>query len=90
MNSLFRLAIKTDLKTGEQRVIDFTDYTKPAFEPPDSNYREGVVFRNWSLLGDINQKGLREQDKPIPLEELNAHQKELINLAEKKFNLKIL
>ncbi|MBQ8716641.1 MAG: DUF3863 domain-containing protein [Clostridia bacterium] len=90
MNSLFRLAIKTDLKTGEQRVIDFTDYTKPAFEPPDSNYREGVVFRNWSLLGDINQKGLREQDKPIPLEELNAHQKELIYLAEKKFNLKIL
>lgn len=90
MNSLFRLAIKTDLKTGERRVIDFTDYTKPACEPPDSNYCEGIVHRNWSLLGDINQKGLREQDTPIPLDALTEKQQELIRSAEKRFDLHIL
>ena len=83
MNSLFRLAIKTDLKTGARRVIDFTDYTKPACEPPDSNYQEGIIYRNWSLLGDINQKGLREQDAPIPLESLTENQQALIRTAEK-------
>ena len=90
MNSLFRLAIKTDLKTGARRVIDFTDYTKPACEPPDSNYQEGIIYRNWSLLGDINQKGLREQDAPIPLESLTENQQALIRAAEKKFGIHIL
>lgn len=90
MNANFRLAIKTDLKTGERQVIDFTDYAKIASEPADSNYREGIVHRNWSLLGDINQKGLREQDAPIPLEELSEHQKNIIRNVEKKFAIKIL
>lgn len=90
MNSMFRLAIKTDLTTGESKVIDFTDYTKPACEPADSDHREGRICRFWSLLGDINQKGLREQDTPVPLEQLSEAQKELIRAAEKKFGLKIL
>lgn len=90
MNALFRLALRTDLRTGERRVIDFTDYTKPACEPPDSDYRAGIVNRNWSLLGDLNQKGTRPQDAPILPEDLNQRQKELIAAVEKKFNVKIL
>jgi hypothetical protein len=90
MNAMFRLAFRTDLLTGERKVIDFTDYTKPACEPPDSNYQEGIVNRNWSLLGDLNQKGIRPQDMPIFPEDLNAHQKELIDAIEKKFAIKIL
>ena len=90
MNARFRLAFRTDLTTGERRVIDFTDYTKPACEPPDSNYREGLIQRNWSLLGDINQKGIREQDRPILPAELTEAQKDAIRFIEKKFNLNIL
>ncbi len=90
MNAMFRLAFRTDLLTGERKVIDFTDYTRPACEPPDSNYQEGIVNRNWSLLGDLNQKGIRPQDMPIFPEDLNAHQKELIHAIEKKFAIKIL
>jgi hypothetical protein len=90
MNAMFRLAFRTDLLTGERKVIDFTDYTRPACEPPDSNYQEGIVNRNWSLLGDLNQKGIRPQDMPIFPEDLNAHQKELIDAIEKKFAIKIL
>ena len=90
MNSLFRLAVRTDLTTNERRVIDFTDYTKSACEPPDSNYHEGIIHRNWSLLGDINQKGLRNQDTPVPVEELSEEQKKLVLRAENKFGIKIL
>ena len=90
MNARFRMALRTDLSTGERRVIDFTDYTKPASEPPDSNYREGIVNRNWSLLGDLNQKGLRPQDTPVSPEELTARQKDLISAAEKQFGIRIL
>ena len=90
MNAMFRLAFRTDLLTGERKVIDFTDYTKPACEPPDSNYQEGIVYRNWSLLGDLNQKGIRPQDTPVFPEDLNVHQKELIAAIEKKFAIKIL
>lgn len=90
MNKMFRLAFRTDLTTGERRVIDFTDYTKPACEPPDANYHEGRIFRNWSLLGDINQKGLREQDTPILPNALQESQIYLIKTAEQKFGQKIL
>lgn len=90
MNKLFRLAIRTDLSTGESRVIDFTDYTKPAREPMDSDYSKGVSNRNWSLLGDINQKGLRSQDTPVFLNELSEEQKALIKKAEEKYNIKLL
>jgi hypothetical protein len=39
----------------------FTDYTRDYAEP------QGEGQRNWSILGEINQKGTRPQDKPIPL-----------------------
>lgn len=90
MNKLFRLAIRTDLSTGAKKVIDFTDYTKTAHEPPDSDYAKGIGYRNWSLLGDINQKGVREQDKPISIEELTESQKKLIEKGEYRYGFKIL
>ena len=90
MNKLCRLAIRTDLRTGEKKIIDFTDYTKTAQEPPDSHYAKGIVYRNWSLLGDINQKGLRAQDKPIAIESLSETQKKLIKKAEYKYGFTIL
>ncbi len=90
MNKMFRMAFRTDLRTGERRVIDFTDYTRPACEPPDADYRAGRILRNWSLLGDINQKGLRKQDAPILPEELRDDQKHLIHEAEQKYGQKIL
>ena len=84
------MAIRTDIAIGERKIIDFTDYTKKAEEPEDSDYSAGIVRRNWSLLGDINQKGLRLQDKPIFAEELSEQQSELIKKAEAEFGKKIL
>lgn len=90
MNKLFRLAVRTDLSTGEKKIIDFTNYTKTAHEPPDSDYGKGLVYRNWSLLGDINQKGIREQDKPISMRDLTEEQRKLIEKGEYKYGFKIL
>ena len=50
MNKEFRLALLKDIKTGEERVIDFTRYDKSYKEP------ESGSTRNWSLMGEINQK----------------------------------
>jgi hypothetical protein len=65
MNKSFRLALLTDPKkyTGEM-VIDFTRYDLPAVEPVSAS------TRNWSLMGVINQKQTRPQDKPIPINNL--------------------
>jgi len=64
MNQHFRLALLRDWQAREPwRVIDLTRYTLPASEP------EGMG-RNWSLLGDINQKGTRPQDRPRRLDQL--------------------
>ena len=89
MNKYFRLCIREDIQRGTKKVIDFTDYTKQAAEPEDSDYRIGKIQRNWSLLGDINQKGLREQDKPIDFVRLSEAQKELIGRAEKEFGFTV-
>ncbi len=35
-------------------------------------------MRNWSLMNRINQKGVRPQNKPIPIEQLNAEEKAII------------
>ncbi|MBE5739389.1 MAG: DUF3863 domain-containing protein [Clostridiales bacterium] len=78
MNDTFRMAIKKDLLTSQERIIDFTNYTKNYCEPKDSDYAKGESNRSWSLLGDINQKGLREQDKPIALDALTEEQKRLL------------
>jgi hypothetical protein len=64
MNRDFRLALLRDWKAGTpELVIDFTRYDLSAMEP------EGPT-RSWSLLGKINQKQTRPQDKPVPLSAL--------------------
>jgi len=66
MNQQFRLALLRDWQADELwQVLDLTRYTLPASEP------EGMA-RNWSLLGDINQKGTRPQDRPRRPGELAA------------------
>ena len=43
-------------------LFDLTDYTRNFSEPSE------VGIRNWSILGDINQKQNREQDNPVLIE----------------------
>jgi hypothetical protein len=72
MNRDFRLALLRDWTTnGPESVIDFTRYDLPAQEP-----REQI--RNWSLLGRINQKRTRPQDRPVPLAQLSEDDRRLI------------
>ncbi|MFV0418839.1 MAG: DUF3863 domain-containing protein [Dysgonomonas sp.] len=73
MNKDFRLAITKDwqLNWGREYVIDFTDYNLKAEEPID-------MTRKWSLLGEINQKKTRSQDRPKPINELSSEAKDLI------------
>lgn len=64
MKEEFRLALLRDLsKQSPELVIDYTRYDLPAHEP------QGLT-RKFSLLGDINQKQARPQDRPRPLAEL--------------------
>jgi len=59
MNKTFRLGLLRDWKTsGPEMVVDFTRYDQPVSEPQE-------LTRQWSLLGRINQKQTRLQDKPI-------------------------
>lgn len=77
MNERFRLALLRDWeKDSPEKVIDFTRYDRPAKEPQD-------LGRNWSLMGEINQKVTRPQDKPLLLEELSADDRELIRRVVK-------
>ncbi|MCC8424288.1 DUF3864 domain-containing protein [Mucilaginibacter sp. UR6-11] len=65
MNKDFRLALLKDWKTNTpEKVIDFTRYDIPTKEPAE-------LTRKWSLLGEINQKQSRAQDKPVPLDSLS-------------------
>nr|WP_067060387.1 DUF3863 domain-containing protein [Mucilaginibacter sp. L294] len=74
MNKDFRLALLNDWKTSDDvKVIDFTDYKVKAHEPAE-------MTRKWSLLGEINQKQTRLQDKPVPLDSLSVNARELIGL----------
>ena len=57
-------------------VIDFTRYDLPAHEPADPSPEHPI--KDWSLMNVINQKGLREQDKPRQLNELNPKDQDLI------------
>ena len=73
MNKTFRLALLSDqVNTKEEMVIDFTRYDLKAAEPVSAS------TRSWSLLGDINQKQIRPQDKPVPLQKLDEGAKTLI------------
>lgn len=72
MNGNFRLALIRNWQTASQEeVIDFTRYDVPAKEPQE-------MTRQWSLLGEINQKQTRPQDKPVPLEKLRNEYKQTI------------
>jgi hypothetical protein len=72
MNKHFRLAILEDLDKNNPAVIDFTRYDLPAHEPQS-------LTRSWSLMGSINQKGSRPQDKPLPPDQLSRQAKSIIN-----------
>lgn len=64
MNKDFRLALLKDFTiNGPQMVIDFTRYDLKASQPQ-------AMTRQWSLMGDINQKQTRPQDKPVQLEKM--------------------
>ena len=77
MNTDFRLALLRNWKTGEpENVIDFTRYDLKAEEPADPE--PGGHSRNWSLMNRINQKGVRPEDTPIPIAQLNAEEKAFI------------
>jgi len=77
MNKDFRLALMRNWKTGEpEKVIDFTRYDLEAEEPPDP--KPGQHTRNWSLMNRMNQKGVRPEDKPVPIGQLTAVEKALI------------
>ncbi|MCC8425007.1 DUF3863 domain-containing protein [Mucilaginibacter sp. UR6-11] len=72
MNKDFRLALlsqKDDRSTA--KVIDFTDYRNAAKEPAE-------MTRKWSLLGEINQKQTRPQDKPISPDSLSVKARSII------------
>lgn len=77
MNKDFRLALQRNWKEGTPpEVIDFTRYDLPAREPADPS--PGKHSRNWSLMNRLNQKGTRPQDKPVPLDDLAAREREII------------
>jgi hypothetical protein len=77
MNKKFRLAILRDWHfRTPSLVIDFTRYDLPASEPPDPSPQKPA--KDWSLINRINQKGLRPQDRPIQLSELEPSEKDLI------------
>lgn len=72
MNKSFRLALLKDLNNNSENVIDLTRYDLTAIEPQD-------MTRRWSLMGIINQKQTRPQDKPIPFEKLSKNDKLFIS-----------
>ncbi|MBS1665407.1 MAG: DUF3863 domain-containing protein [Bacteroidetes bacterium] len=72
MNKDFRLALLGGVDGSDEKVIDFTRYDVSAREPVSGS------TRNWSLMGFINQKGIRKQDRPVPLGDLPAADRVLI------------
>lgn len=71
MNKDFRLALLRNWQDNTpEKLIDFTRYDLKAQEPADPTL--GQHTRNWSLLNRLNQKGVRPQDKPIAIGQLNA------------------
>lgn len=77
MNKEFRLALLRDWhRMTPFHVIDFTRYDMEAKEPSDPTPLKPV--KDWSLINVMNQKGLRPQDKPKLLEELDQKDQDLI------------
>ncbi len=70
MNKDFRLALLRNWRDGSpDKLIDFTRYDLPAREPVDPT--PGQHSRNWSLFNRLNQKGVRPQDEPMSIDQLN-------------------
>jgi hypothetical protein len=66
------LALLRDWQLNQaEQVIDLTRYDLPAQEPQE-------MTRKWSLMGEINQKQTRPQDKPVPLRNLPQEYKQII------------
>jgi hypothetical protein len=72
MSKKSRLAVLTDLETGVEHLFDFTRYDVPVREPTD-------VTRWWSLMGQINQKQTRAQNRPVLFRELSAEDQQRIS-----------
>lgn len=72
MNKDFRLALIREWRLKqEERVLDFTRYDLKAEEPKD-------LVRNWSLMGTINQKQTRHQDRLVRLNKMEDEDKGII------------
>src|SRR5665213_570561 len=70
MNKEFRLALLRDWhRDSPEMVIDFTRYDLPAHEPQDATPKKPI--KDWSLINRINQKGLRPEDRPVLIKDLN-------------------
>ncbi len=77
MNQKFRLGLIRNWQKAEPwQVMDLTRYDLQAHEPPDPSPDRPI--RNWSLVNRLSQKGLRPQDKPVPLKELASGERQLI------------
>ncbi len=77
MNKEFRLALLRNWhKNTPEMVIDFTRYDLPAEEPKDPSPENPI--KDWSLINRINQKGLRPQDEPILISQLDKTEQNLI------------
>jgi len=77
MNKNFRMALLRNWKEDTSaEIIDFTRYDLKAQEPADPT--PGQHTRNWSLMNRLNQKGIRPQDQPIDILELNSEEKAII------------
>ncbi len=77
MNKDFRLALLRDTKAGgPDKVIDYTRYDLSVREPRKEG--DTSFIRGWTLFGQINQKGTRPQDKPVPLGALPAEDQQRI------------
>lgn len=78
MNKEFRLALLSDWhkENSKTYVIDLTRYDLPAKEPSDPSPEKPI--EDWSLINIINQKGLRAQDTPKQLIDLDKDDQELI------------
>ena len=77
MNKNFRLAtVRNWQQNTPEMVYDFTRYDLPAREPADPSPEK--PNKDWSLMNRINQKGLRPQDKPLLLKDLNKEDHDLI------------
>lgn len=77
MNKDFRLALLKDWQANTpEKLVDFTRYDLKVQEPGDPQPDQPI--RNWSLMNRLNQKGIRPQDRPIDIGQLNEDELEII------------